>query len=295
MPEILFIVPIKAEDRTFSVHVVRRTPQEIHQRAIHPSVSDGIVNDRFIGAKMHHPFKVEKQGQGRSANLKYIDEFTDDKLAQEIADTVDFDVKHDGACGAIIYNSKSQSWIPYTRFDVKRDRASGKFAVEKIGSDWIPCENKPDEDLATHWPHQRPCTNDSKAYQYQLQAFEMAKNTIAKWDPKSVGTHISVEYMGKKFNPHMADMVTYNGAIIIHGSLGLEIPRELRNFYGFRRILEEIPCIEGIIAHTRNGPMKIRRECFDGMDWNRKLGDNSVLEKYNWIAGSLSMAVALTD
>jgi hypothetical protein len=102
-----------------------------------------------------------------------------------------WDVKHDGANGALVWEAASGCWRPYARFDIQRvqsGRAGGgkaKAAAKKAaavaeaseapltlddwqtarraeGSGWIECEPMPTASGATHWPHLRPCDEDPR-------------------------------------------------------------------------------------------------------------------------------------
>ena len=71
--------------------------------------------------------------------------------------------------------------------------------------------------------------------------------------------------MGPHFNQKKSDKFEED-TIIIHGSLRMKIPQELRTYEGFNEIMKQCP-IEGIVAYPiEKEPMKIRGELF-GIDW----------------------------
>jgi hypothetical protein len=98
-----------------------------------------------------------------------------------------------------------------------------------------------------------------------LNAFERSEELIKNLKPEINGKLITVEFMGPHFNQKKLDELEED-AIIIHGSLRINIPEELRTYYGFYQILEAFP-IEGIVAYPEGRePFKIRAELF-GIDW----------------------------
>ena len=200
--------------------------------------------------------------------MHYKMEFVSDVVKQQIEDCTRFDIKHDGSCGALVL--ENGKYVPYARFDIKKDKKTGRFEMPKCyTSKWIPCEEEPIEEEATHWPHFRPCADDEKAYKWYIKAFTNASESISKMDKNGI---ITVEYMGKKFNGKASDPINNNDSddigIVIHGTLGLNIPKELRNVNGFNAIFEALPVIEGIVAYpSDSNPMKIRAELFEGLSW----------------------------
>jgi hypothetical protein len=74
---------------------------------------------QFNGQKLLHPFKTKTiQGEKPWENqMFYIDEFSD----IELSECKRFDIKHDGSCGALVWNSIKNEYEPYARFDVKKN------------------------------------------------------------------------------------------------------------------------------------------------------------------------------
>lgn len=243
----------------------------------------------FTGQKIHHPFLFESDTK-KNYEPQYKDCEISDGVYNKLLSAKGFHVKHDGSCGALVHDGKE--WKCYARFDIKRDK-SGFFSKSKITDSWIQCEPEPIDPKATHWPHFRPCDEDPKAYKWYLLAFEKAKKHITNMDPKIFGNVVTVEFMGKKFNQKDSDSIDDDAVIIIHGSLQLLIPEKLRNFNGFRKILEALPVIEGIVVYVNGAsPMKIRRENFEGLDWPAEK-PLWLKEKYNFDTNGLSNEVAL--
>ncbi len=132
-------------------------------------------------------------------------------MATIISETTRFDVKHDGSCGALVWDPIEQKYVLFARFDIKKK--NGVFSppigtVQKDGknvqveldtSAWIPCEPKPTDD-ATHWPHFRPCHEDKAAYKWYIDAFEDSQSFISTMSPSVYGNIVTIEYMGPKFN-----------------------------------------------------------------------------------------------
>ena len=82
------------------------------------------------------------------------------------------------------------------------------------------------------------------------------------------------EYMGTKMGSKACDPIEHECVIVPHGSIVIDIPYELRNFLGFRKILETIS-IEGFIIYGSEGNIyKMRRAMFTD--------DNDV--SYEWPA-----------
>jgi hypothetical protein len=279
---------------------------------------------QFTGQKIHHPFlqtkvagpkkwestityrnvgseheitdrdmsKYDSSDTFQKAKIEYIEALKQfNKINEMLRETTVFHVKHDGSCGALVF--EEGEWKPYARFDVTRDKKTGEFAKEKIKARWIKCEDEPDvKGDNVHWPHFRPCDEDPKAYKWYIEAFNKAKHYIEKMDPSVYGHIVSIEYMGKKFNWKDSDPIEENGVIVLHGSLTIEVPEGLRNFNGLQKILEEFPVIEGIVVYPPEGqPMKIRREIFDGLKWPAEKPE--YLEKYGFKTVALSREVAL--
>mgnify|MGYP003385839801 CR=1 FL=1 len=249
----------------------------------------------FFGQKVLHPFvrelyetTVKKFNKKKNSeydvqikSMGYCDKFISSEVENSIKNTNRFEIKHDGCCGFIKYDSKSDSFTPYTRFDVKKNKKTGQF--DSVPSEWIPCEPLPTSPDATHWPHFRQCIEDSKLYQHQLNAFNHAQGTGTLNKAKGSFT---CEYMGKKINYCSMDPIEQNALIVPHGSYQIQIPSELRTFDGFKMVFTQMPDIEGIMAYGEDGTIyKIRRDMYQGLIWP----DNSLQE----LSTNLSSKVAL--
>lgn len=222
---------------------------------------------RFNGQKLLHPLKTHTEIIGRQQKLLYDYEYVSDEVASLMRNTSIYGVKHDGACGALVWNDVTGYEI-YTRFDIKyRD---GKFETDKDTSRWIPCEECPTDPWATHWPHFRPCSEDDKAYKWQIKAFEQVVDKIKTMSPIVFGKIVTLEFMGKKFAGKDEDQLPRECEIVLHGTLILDIPPELRTPTGFYDILEVLP-IEGLVAYPKDSqPLKIRKDLFRDLTWGTK-------------------------
>lgn len=241
---------------------------------------------QFKGQKIHHPFETELVGR----SLRYTDRSAP---GVDISSVTRFDIKHDGSCGALVWDQVSNQYKPYCRFDIKKNmkaKDGENFENKQKTSAWIECEVKPTSDDATHWPHLRPCEEDPKAYKWHLDAYAKSKKTIDKLDRSFYGDLITVEFMGSKFNGKTSDLIGDTG-IVIHGSMQMFVPDELKNYAGLKKIFEELKVIEGLVAYFPDGKvMKIRAEMF-GLDW----GDvsSSHTTKYGHSGKALSSHVLM--
>lgn len=237
-------------------------------------------NKSFFGQKVMHPFiremyKVEETRFNKKKNVPYTvtinsiaydDKFISEEVENDIKNADRFEIKHDGCCGFISYDEKTDSFTPYTRFDVKRNKKTGQF--DSVLTNWIPCEPLPTNPDATHWPHFRRCDEEPKMYQYQLDAFNCAREN-GKLD-KAKGS-FTCEYMGKKINYCIMDPIEHNALIVPHGSYQIQIPLNMRTFNGFQTIFTKIPDIEGIMVYGNSGTVyKIRRDMYKGLIWPDK-------------------------
>jgi hypothetical protein len=193
-----------------------------------------------------------------------------------------FDVKHDGGCGQIRITKDGIKL--YTRLDV-RSTKNGK-SWKSIPDNAIPCSEDPcklNPDLdrkKAHWPHFIPVSteNDCKKNNTKLTKSEKRQNAALKvaiengLDKLPIGNY-SIEQMGKGFNEKNIDPIETKEqpvAFVIHGTLRINIPKELRTFEGIKEVLKNIPQIEGLVAYLPNGDIrKIRRDAF-GFDWGNK-------------------------
>ena len=227
----------------------------------------------FKGQKLIHPYPLTKSSN--SLQMFYTDH---DEYAELLANTERYDVKHDGACGALVWDDTQQMYMPYARFDVKKQDC--KFILPSNSENWIKCEEMPTSDKATHFPHFRPCVEDKKQYKWYIDTYEKSLDTIKRFTPEQHGKIITVEFMGSKFNQKPADTIDKENAIIPHGTLRLHIPKELRNFEGFKKILAQLPA-EGLVAYPEGAqPMKIRTDCFENMHWNNRQNPLGGLSNY---------------
>lgn len=225
----------------------------------------------FIGEKLFHPFNTIKLDKNK---LKYLNEFTSDDVKNAIMDCTHFDVKHDGSCGALVYDEQNQKFIPYARYDIKKN-SKGVFECKFKTNRWIPCGPEPtiDSENSIHWPHLRPLDEDPNSYKWFIEAYEIAKKYINNLNPSR--KIYTLEYMGKKVNWKPCDPIKQNCVIVLHGLLRVDIPIEKRNYEGFRELFEELSNIEGIIAYTKTGPYKIRRDMYENMEWPSKSNNNN--------------------
>jgi hypothetical protein len=221
----------------------------------------------FQGQKMLHPFKTIYED---SKSMYYQDTFASEEIKRLTQDgATEFDVKHDGSCGALFWNGAKGKYEPYARFDIKKKKGMDDFTTELDTSKWFPCEPKPTAERATHWPHFRPVSEDPKMYKWYIKAFENAAKYVSQMTPEVYGELVTIEYMGNKFNGKPCDPLDDKSVnIVLHGRLQLIIPIELRTPEGFRKILERLPVVEGIVVHPlTSSPFKIRAETFKGLEW----------------------------
>ena len=221
----------------------------------------------FNGQKLLHPFKTKTiKGEKVWENqMFYIDDFSDINLSE--CDR--FDIKHDGSCGALVWNNSKNEYEPYARFDIKKK--NNQFTKpSSFTSKWIECEPMPTTEEASHWPHFRPIYEDPKTYKWYINAFESSLESIKKMTKEKNGEIVTIEYMGSKFNGKPEDPIHKECGIVIHGSLRMNVPKELRNYEGFKKIFSVFH-IEGLVAYPEGkSPMKIRAELFEGITWGFK-------------------------
>ena len=234
-------------------------------------------SNNFNGQKILHPFETkeilvessrkDKKGKIITRTLKelvYTDDFVSDSAKHDIENAISIEMKHDGACGFIMWNDEENKYIPYARYDIKKN-GNNEFKDPPI--DGIACEPKPTNSTATHWPHFVPCVNDKVMYKWNLLAFEEMLKCNKLGDIK---TSFTCEYMGKKFNYKKSDGVEVDSAIVPHGLITLNIPVELRTMQGFKKICESFPFMEGLIIHGVNNIWKLRRDAFYDENYKHK-------------------------
>lgn len=231
------------------------------------------IDVKFNGQKILHPFgldtkfllKNDKNGTSKQVPIgTYYKNSNDIATTELLKSCKRFDIKHDGSCGAIVWNEELKQYEPYARFDIKKNKQGEFFNASKTDK-WIECESKPTHPEATHHPHFRPCSEDKKAYKWNILAFDLAKEKLQAFTPDKHGKIITVEYVGKKFNYNKSDSIEEDARLVVHGSLQVEVPEELRNYDGFMALFKELPTIEGLVAYTDMGPLKIKREMFFGL------------------------------
>uniref|UniRef100_A0A6C0AC51 Uncharacterized protein n=1 Tax=viral metagenome TaxID=1070528 RepID=A0A6C0AC51_9ZZZZ len=255
---------------TMSSNVVHQFTVEfngkIYNLQIIKSVPKPITS--FNGQKIAHPWypcgdsddKMNWQTNKRydTNNPRY------DDIDEVLHNTDRFDIKHDGSCGAVMWDG--EKFIPYKRYDVRKDKKTGEWKTYNKNDSWIECEPKPIIDDATHWPHFIPVTKEDKPSKWYFKAFENKKITEVDTKTLNKGDMFTIEYMGKVLNGKISDMVD-DVNLVFHGALQMDIPKPLRCHDGFKRIFETLPLMEGLICYTNKyGPIKIRCEMM-GIDW----------------------------
>ena len=262
--------------------------------------------NNFKGQKIFHPFKTKKINQPYSFKdkrgtiknrtrtcLVYDNSFESPEIQNLIKEAREIQFKHDGACGYMYYDSK-EKYVPYTRYDIKKDKKTGLFKEAK--PEWIPCQDKPDDPEATHYPHFRSCFEENNDYKWQLEAFKKFCNSDQFTKHSKSFT---CEFMGRKFNYKKSDPVDDDASIVPHGSIILEIPKELRTYDGFLKIFKELPFIEGFVVYCNNNSIfKIRREMYvdnDGkkLEWGNYDFTNSQFKKIVESFSGFSDSVAI--
>lgn len=220
-------------------------------------------DNNFNGQKLMHPFKFNDKNC-------YSNEFTSEGVKDDFQNIKEIHVKHDGACGLMYYDAKEKKYIPYTRYDIKKNKKTGKFGEPQ--DNWIECEPKPTSDGATHWAHFRSAYEDNKAYKWQIAAFD---SLLASQKLNDCTKSFTCEYMGKKCNYTKTDPVDLDSCVIPHGSLVMEVPKELHSFEGFYKLLQSFPIIEGVVIYCEKNVYKIRRNMYADennkrLEWDKK-------------------------
>jgi len=247
---------------------IEGTQIEINKR----NVAD-FENSKFHGQKLHHPFNfvieekeeriVPKKGNPYNKKVKsahYTSSFTSSDVELDIKNATSIQIKHDGSCGFIMWNKYTQEHVPMTRIDLKKK--NGKFP--EPDPSWIQCEPMPEGDNV-HWPHFRPCLSPGEKFndKFQLEAF---RHAVISGELVGAGS-FTCEYMGRKVNYDKNDPIEHNALIVPHGSYTIEIPKEMRTFEGFQKVLEALPTIEGFVIYGASGTVyKIRRNMYKH-DW----------------------------
>jgi hypothetical protein len=212
----------------------------------------------FDGQKIKHPYDLS----GGKPNM-YTNDITPE-MESILSECEHFEIKSDGSCGALLWTGTEL--IPYARFDIKEQ--TGKKIIDGDPykttyntQNWIQCEDKPciEHGIKKHWPHFRPISEDLKQYKWYMVAFNHCKkdlmdNVVPFMERNEL---ITIEYMGPHFNNPSYDSSLHD-TILIHGTLIITIPKELRTFNGFQKIFQTFP-IEGVVLYPNNHPpMKIR-------------------------------------
>lgn len=240
---------------TFNIGLHKIT---LTKKSVNEAIQDQTI---FTGQKLLHPFpfitKVETKGKRTITTNTYDTTFRSNDIEQDILNATSFQIKHDGSCGYIKYDS---THIPYARYDVLRDKKTKEFPK----SDFMACEPKPTVSEATHWPHFRNCYTQElskNSYKWHVEAF----NKFMLKNPDIVKKSFTCEFMGKPFNQPRTDPTDVT--LIVHGSIVIDIPKECRTPEGFHEILRLMPYAEGIIVYGNNNIYKIRRDLFSDLSW----------------------------
>jgi hypothetical protein len=221
---------------------------------------------KFNGQKMHSPWLVD-----HDTTLYNRDEFKKVETEARLADCDQFELKHDGSCGALMWDGKNL--IPYARFDIKQQYGKKIVNGDPFGSkldtsQWIQCEPKPvvDDGPRKHWPHMRPISEEPKMYKHYHTAFNNSKSEllthVVPW--MNTGDVITIEYMGQSFNNPVYERLT-SLRIVLHGSLVMNVPVELRTYDGFMKIFTEFPIIEGVVGYPSDGALFKIKGCYMGI------------------------------
>jgi hypothetical protein len=89
---ILFELPVVLDGTEYKCQIVKR---EIPQ------------SSNFSGNKILHPFKNRSTKKKGWNSYAYDEENVDESFAKILSDCERFDIKHDGACGALIWEATS--------------------------------------------------------------------------------------------------------------------------------------------------------------------------------------------
>jgi hypothetical protein len=232
------------------VFLVDGTEVSIHHAPFEDMIDD---QQKFVGQKMHSPWWVSHETHQYERRTPEEEATTQ----QQLQDCDHFELKHDGSCGALKWDGKK--FIPHARFDIKQ--RTGKkmidgdpFKIKPDTKNWIPCEPQPEIDEGSkalkHWPHMRPISEEPKMYKHYWTAFNSCEaelmEKVAPW--MEVGQVITVEYMGPEFNKPSYEPIPAP-RIVLHGSLTMRVPKELRTYEGFEKIFAAFPIIEGVIGY----------------------------------------------
>jgi hypothetical protein len=57
----------------------------------------------FRGQKIMHPFVMREKREKKWVELVYTDDVIDEETASQLYETSDFQMKHDGSCGALVF------------------------------------------------------------------------------------------------------------------------------------------------------------------------------------------------
>lgn len=231
-------------------------------------------NREFVGQKVCHPFAFEtvekpvtytfkRRGKTiKKTTIKksshYSSNFLDAEVEADVTGADRFEIKFDGGCGLALLDPESKTFTVYARYDVKKDAKTGDW--KERGENWIACEPKPTIPEANHWPHFRPCYEDPKGYRWFIEAFKKLEDTGFL---QKVSKSFTFELMGKKVNFCKTDPIEENSVIIPHGLATIDIPKEFRNYEGFKKVFEQVPHIEGVVVYAPSGKVyKVRRDMY---------------------------------
>ena len=250
---------------------------DVHFRYVKPEM---IKHTKFCGEKMFHPWKIiETNLEGKRFNHYDCDQPNSPEVS--LSKQTTFQLKHDGGCMMVDISTDSdgnKTIDCYTRIDLKLNTKTNqwkKFPEEALasGMEPVPCCSEPAREDSYHWPHMYkiiPKTGKAAKRDWKWKAFQHSLPMLKQLDD---GQYTG-EWMGKKFNNKTTDCVT-NNCIIIHGTVEIDIPVELRNYRGFNELFNTVP-IEGIVAYTDFDDMhiirKIKTDMFEGLNWPPKSG-----------------------
>jgi hypothetical protein len=219
----------------------------------------------FNGQKLGHPFIFDnitvKDGWSKNPNKTrsepyYTHVFTSPEAEADVVGAIVFEIKLDGQCGKIVVEDGKIK--PYKRHELHLKKELADYPPASSGE--TPCEPKPNPSVNREpgWPHMNPLENDSSASKHNFTAFETAQKSGKL---EKINRSFTCEYMGKQFNGKSCDPVD-SPVIVPHGLLCFDIPKELRNYVGFLKIVQAFPSIEGFMIYGKNNIWKVRRDMF---------------------------------
>lgn len=219
----------------------------------------------FNGQKLGHPFTLaniivkdswSKNPSKTRSEPHYTPDFISPEVEADVTEAIAFEIKLDGQCGKIVIeNGKVKA---HKRHELHLKKEIADYPPASSGE--TPCEPRPNPsvDREPGWPHMNPLENDSSASKHNFAAFEAAQKSGKL---EKITRSFTCEYMGKQFNGKSCDPVD-SPVIVPHGLLCFDIPKELRNYAGFLKIVQAFPSIEGFLIYGKNNIWKLRRDMF---------------------------------